>query len=258
MISEQVAKSILSIIKDTDKVIDIGGARYPWWRADYILDKRTFEEKVGETAWQGAKEKKERFSKDTWISHDFYELPWPFPDKYFDFSICMGTLEDLRDPIAIAKEIQRVSKAGYISTPTRAWESSLKRGTSEIANNVFGYLHHRWLVEIINDELVFKHKNGLLQTKSHLSIDNPFRTTLHYFWSNNFEIKEEYLASAVDTLNDYKHFYELFISSHFTKMSEIRIPAEFLDKEIQIEDDILKSTNKLPKQNIFKKLLNKL
>src|SRR5260370_17414930 len=50
------------------------------------------------------------------------ERPWPYPDKHFDFSFCAGTLEDVRDPIGACHELMRVSRAGYIETPSRLRE----------------------------------------------------------------------------------------------------------------------------------------
>lgn len=42
MISNKISDLILGRLRKEDIVIDIGGGRYPWFRANYILDKRTF------------------------------------------------------------------------------------------------------------------------------------------------------------------------------------------------------------------------
>jgi ubiquinone/menaquinone biosynthesis C-methylase UbiE len=62
----------------------------------------------------------------------------PFEDKSVDFLICSHTLEDLRDPIRVCREINRVAKAGYIEVPSRAMETIFgleHRGYP-------GYYHH--------------------------------------------------------------------------------------------------------------------
>jgi hypothetical protein len=62
------------------------------------------------------------------------------PDKHFDFIICTHTLEDIRDPLFVVKQLERVSKAGFISVPTRHTELSPIQ--SKFYN---GYSHHRWI-----------------------------------------------------------------------------------------------------------------
>ena len=126
MIPTAISELILARLSDTDLVLDVGGGRYPWFRDNWVLDRRPFDRMVGPVAFAGRDGETPRFSRPTWLVRDFYALPWPFPDKHFDFSLCMGTLEDIRDPLVIAREIQRVSRAGYISMPTRATGSKLR------------------------------------------------------------------------------------------------------------------------------------
>lgn len=270
MISEKVATNILKLINNESKVLDIGGARYPWWRADYILDKRQFHEKVGDTAWAGSTIKEERFDFKSWIVHDFYDLPWPFPDKFFDFSLCMGTLEDLRDPIIIAKEIQRVSKAGYISTPTRAWETSYINNTHSAVKQLIGYIHHRWLVEINNGDLIFKYKSPLPYQYDKYVIKNPVQQTLHYFWADSFEVREEYYGSTETYLNDYSSFTEKYTNQNKFENAyqDIFIDKIFDDKitkddiveliDYPLISDNVKKNNSIFRRSINSKIIKKL
>ena len=58
-------------------------------------------------------------AEETWVIHDMCARePWPFADDFFDFSLCVTTLEDIRDPIWACQELSRVSKAGYVEVPT--------------------------------------------------------------------------------------------------------------------------------------------
>ena len=158
-----------------------------------------------------------RFTPETWIVRDFFDLPWPFEDGFFDFSLCMGTLEDIRDPIVIAKEIQRISKAEYISMPTRATESFpwiVNRHKME--DGLVGYFHHRWCVEIIDDALVFKAKCPLLYNNDKLIIREIGQHTLNFFWHSEFPVGEEYFGSVIEAEKDcvgFKKKHEAYLRS---------------------------------------------
>lgn len=206
MISINASDIIESIVEPEMMVIDIGGGRNPYYRADYVLDIREFEEKKGYIAY-GRGKSPEKFSKKTWISQNFYDLPWPFDDNYFDFSLCMGTLEDLRDPLPVIKEIQRISKAGYISTPTRAKESCpyiVNRHSKE--HGLVGYFHHRWVVEVSENKLVFKAKNPLIYKNKKFQIKDVQQQTLNFFWHNSFKAEEKYYGPVDDAWSDLQKF----------------------------------------------------
>lgn len=219
MIAPGISDLILARLSESDRVLDVGGGRHPWFRADAIIDRRTYRERVGATAFGsalgGGRESRERFSEQSWVSRDFYDLPWPFEDKSFDFALCMGTLEDLRDPLPIAREIQRVARSGYISTPTRAAESF--RGLSEhpASNQLHGYFHHRWWVEIeprsnaphAPRELVFRMKTPLLYQHPQWLTREMGQHTLNYFWENELPCREDYLAQHDSALTDLTRFH---------------------------------------------------
>ena len=63
--------------------------------------------------------------------------------ELFDFSICTHVLEDIRDPFFVALQLASISKAGYVSVPTKH---------SEMANVesrfYLGYCHHRWVYTV--------------------------------------------------------------------------------------------------------------
>lgn len=66
----------------------------------------------------------------------------PFKDGAFSYTICSHILEHMDDPLQFASELQRVSKAGYIQSP------------SEIAERLFHWSFHRWYVNLVGDTLV--------------------------------------------------------------------------------------------------------
>lgn len=208
MINGNISDAILQIVKDDKKVLDVGGGRNPWARADYVIDRRSYSERVGDVA---EKEKigKIHFNEKTWISWDFYDLPWPVEDKFFDFVVCMDTLEDLRDPILICKELQRIGKAGYISTPTRSLESCVHGNTSPLSDQLVGYFHHRWFVEIEKGALIFKMKNPMLYQHKNLIITEVPQKTLNFFWCGSFNFEERYLANNEDAYNDVLRYKDM-------------------------------------------------
>ncbi|WP_205696619.1 hypothetical protein [Conexibacter sp. SYSU D00693] len=144
---------ILSELPDDAQVLDVGAWAAPFNRADWVLDLMPYETR-GAMGSYGPRD--ERFSAKTWVVRDICDRkPWPFADDQFDFSICVTTLEDVRDPIWVCSELSRVSKAGYVEVPTIE---------AELIFNVegdgpwLGHDHHRWFCDLEAEGLVFTHK----------------------------------------------------------------------------------------------------
>lgn len=127
-------------------VLDIGGWEQPILRADWVIDIRPYETSGSQGVIAAGNNVKDeiRFDKSGWVIHDMCDTPWPFKDKAFDFVICSNVLEDVRDPIAVCKELSRVGKSGYIEVPRVGQE--LKQGV-DLHWGGYGYLHHRWIVK---------------------------------------------------------------------------------------------------------------
>jgi hypothetical protein len=70
----------------------------------------------------------------------------PFKECAFAYTICSHILEHMDDPQQFAHELRRVSKAGYIQSP------------SEIAERLFHWSFHRWYVNLVGDTLVLHPK----------------------------------------------------------------------------------------------------
>jgi SAM-dependent methyltransferase len=142
---EQNEAEVMARIKPGDVVLDIGGWARPFNRADFVLDAEPYETRgsYGPTRpAQGGT--REYFTRETWHIWDICSHePFPFPDKKFDFVICSQTLEDIRDPIWVCREMSRIGKSGYIETPSRKAEQS--RG---LEPGIVGWSHHRWLIDM--------------------------------------------------------------------------------------------------------------
>tara|TARA_B110000003_G_scaffold229975_1_gene231945 strand:- start:143 stop:910 length:768 start_codon:yes stop_codon:yes gene_type:complete len=194
MIHNKTQQLIQSFLKKDSKVLDVGGGKNSFIGSTHILDLNEPDRELST--------KLRNFKRENYLVRDIFDIPWPYEDKFFDFSICSQTLEDLRDPIAVCKELKRVSKAGYISCPTRAQESNNKIfNRSKIEKNLIGYYHHRWFVEIENDCLVFIHKNDILYNNSNLIINKVGQKNLNFFWSEDFKFKEKIIAKE-NSVND--------------------------------------------------------
>ncbi|MFC1682111.1 class I SAM-dependent methyltransferase [Nanoarchaeota archaeon] len=178
-------------LKNKDKVLEVGGWAQPFNRADVVVDIQPYETRsfLGN---QGSK--KENFNKENWYVIDACSREGlPFKDKSFDFVICSHILEDLRDPIKVCAELIRVGKRGYIEIPSMA--SELTKG---LANKKYcGYYHHRWLVEIRNDKVIFRFKPHFIHNDWRFHLPKKYKKRMnkeeevdYLFWDNDFDYCE--------------------------------------------------------------------
>jgi hypothetical protein len=192
MIPNNIQK-VLGQIRDSDLVVDIGGWAKPFNRANYVIDFQPYETR-GKYGFVG--DRRERFTKDTWIARDICDrAPFPFKDKEVDYAICSQVLEDIRDPIWVCAEINRIAKRGYIEVPSKIAELSLGIGSPRWV----GYQHHRWIVEIADNKISFIFKPHFLHTcwKYHFPYHYGRRLVReggadqYLFWENSFEFEEK-------------------------------------------------------------------
>jgi hypothetical protein len=157
------ARRLLATIPGDARVVDVGGGAAPFPRADYVVDAMPYEQLGGGS--DGNIHQKlgidRRYSKDRWIKIDLCDRrPWPIADKAFDFAVCSHLLEDIRDPIWVCSELQRIARAGYIEVPSRVVEQS--KGIENPRHA--GYYHHRWLIRRKQNGLEFRHKPHVLHS----------------------------------------------------------------------------------------------
>ncbi len=223
---------VLSKIKITDSLLDIGGWAQPLERADYVIDAMPYDTR-GRKGQIGTPEK---FTKETWIEFDICgRKPWPFRDKQFDFVICSHVLEDIRDPLWVCSEMIRVAKAGYIETPTRAAEYLY--GVQ--AFDYTGFQHHRWFVEAKDNALHFTQKTPLVSSKQkgYYLIHTP--SILSFFWQDNFEYEEIFAGVDMyltgDKIKHWQHGYEETMPTKIKVANEICrwLPTNYLKKNVQ-------------------------
>jgi hypothetical protein len=150
---------LLASVPDDALVLDIGGWGKPLSRADWVLDVMPYQTR-GFYGHDG--DGNERFSEQTWVQRDICaKEPYPFRDKQFDFVVCSHTLEDVRDPIWVCEEINRIGKGGYVEVPSRLEEQSYG-----IQGPWVGWGHHHWLVDISDETVRFTFKHHILNRVS--------------------------------------------------------------------------------------------
>ena len=212
----------LGKISENDFVVDLGGGPSPFVRANKVIDIMTYD------AYLKCKKENDRIvSESNWITMDFsYAEPLPFEDKSVDFVVCSHTLEDLNNPIWLCKEINRVAKRGYIEVPSRLIESMKGLELSKPLNDLYtGYYHHKWFVELINDEVVFTHKNPLINFLpdaffDRKEVDSYIEEADYYiensricyrnlaiYWKNSFKFRENIALNEINgILDEFKDF----------------------------------------------------
>lgn len=203
----------LKRIRPGDRVLDIGGWACPFNRADWVLDAQPWETRgyyktIGMPASQGGE--REFFTKETWVVRDICSRePFPFPDKFFDFVICSHTLEDIRDPIGVCSEIQRVGKRGYIEVPSRLVETCRGHEDRQIA----GLSHHRWLIEIAGNRIRFMPKFHCIHSRWRYSFPPSFMKRLtplekiaFLWWEGSFDFEEVVIVKGSEVLENLDTF----------------------------------------------------
>ena len=119
----------------------------------------------------------------------------PNINDFFDFIYCRHTMEDIQNPHHIFKEMCRVSKKGYIETPSPLAE--LTKGVDNGLNNYCGYKHHRYIVwsSIETNTIHFLPKypiiehlvynDELTQKNIHILNNYPLYWNNYYIWDEN-------------------------------------------------------------------------
>lgn len=203
--NEAARARILDALRDDALVLDVGGWAVPFPRADWVLDLGAYETR-GAWGYDGDRAQ-ERFGAESWVVRDICaHEPWPFPDGRFDFAICSHTLEDVRDPVWVCAELQRVAKAGYIEVPSR-----LEEQTWGIQGEWVGWGHHHWLIDVDDDakaiEFVFKHHVLHRPDGEHLppsvhAAAMPEQKIQQLWWEGSFDARERVMDDAA-TLHAY-------------------------------------------------------
>jgi SAM-dependent methyltransferase len=144
-----------------------------------------------------------RFGPASWAAADLCAGPWPYATKSFDYAFCSHALEDVRDPVAVLRELCRVARAGYIETPSRAREIFVKSRHPKLAawlgrKPEVGFGRHRWYVENTHGQFRFLAKTAetiaspeYVLTRGEIGRDlTDEESGLGIFWSDRVDGRE--------------------------------------------------------------------
>ncbi len=167
--------------RETGTILDVGGGAAPFIGATHILDAQPFDpvrlenNRWGQTDRSGGVV---RWTAANYTQADLCAAEcWPFADKAFDLALCSHTLEDLRDPLPVVRELCRVSRRVLVICPSRLLEQT--RGIEHPSYS--GFYHHPWMVSAENGELVFRRKTAAVELRGcHLTC--PLGRTLRVEW----------------------------------------------------------------------------
>jgi Methyltransferase domain len=187
---------IESMLGADELVLDVGGWASPWPRADWVIDLMPYETRG---LYGPADPASERFGPDTWVERDICDHePWPFEDDQFDFAVCAHTLEDIRDPVFVCAELNRVARAGYVEVPSRLEEQSWG-----VVGPYVGWSHHRWLVDVRDGALEFVAKPHVIHANPEFHFPagtaaalTPAERVEALFWEGGFGHRERIFLEA--------------------------------------------------------------
>ena len=199
---EDSLKRISASLSDSARVLDVGGWARPLNRADWVLDLMPYDTR-GMLGHDGDEE--ERFVPEKWVQRDICARePWPFGDDFFDFVVCSHTLEDVRDPVWVCSELQRVARAGYIEVPSRLEEQSW-----DVQGPWVGWGHHHWLIDVDAEDVAFVFKPHIIGGLAGSAFPAGFADGLGdrdriqmLWWDGAFTFRER-LFYEPDELNGY-------------------------------------------------------
>jgi len=136
-----------------DLVLDVGSGHSPNPRSDILCDRY-----IEDDTERGGAIQVDR----PLIVADGHNLP--FKDKAFDYVIASHIIEHMDDPARFCSELQRVSKRGFIASPT------------ELAEHMFYWSFHKWYVNKIGDRLILHPK---------VDVPNIFGELFDYLYEYN-------------------------------------------------------------------------
>lgn len=149
-------------IKKNDIVLEIGSGSNPILRADVLLDKYVAKSEIHRSSGKIVK-----IDERPFIIGDAKDLP--FIKNAFDFVVARHLLEHLSKPRKFVSELNRVSRGGYIETPspfTGLIHGGYQNINSTIPEKIVNKLHHgkgtkghKWFVLANGSEIIMTAKS---------------------------------------------------------------------------------------------------
>lgn len=157
------------------KVVDIGGANsFNSYNNDCVIDIRKPLIKTPHT-FIGNIDEPEIWTEV--LNHVKKHGKW-------DYAICTHTLEDINNPVFVARMIEQIAHKGLIVEPSK-YRELLRFG-----GNFRGFIHHRWIFDIRQEELIALPKiNYIEDSYFDKVIFEPFFEELIVEWESKIGLK---------------------------------------------------------------------
>lgn len=178
---------ILNRIKGL-KIIDIGGGTsFADGYLDAIVD---FNETTA---------KANRYFKGDINNPDVWDRVKKAMTEKYDYAICTHTLEDISNPFYVCSQIEKIAKAGFIAVPSKYIE------LSRLGNFYRGFIHHRWIFDIVDGRFTGFPKLNLIEHERFDKV-NGIETELQIFWEGKIGleiINNDFLGPDNESVESY-------------------------------------------------------
>ena len=176
------------------RVVDVGGVVNGWSKevVDLVIDKNTTDTKKS-------------MQIDICVYNDWNKILDDVTiNGLYDYAICTHTLEDVYNPFTALEMLPKIAKAGVITMP------SLRSELSKVeSNDWIGFIHHRWIFDVNNGEMLIIPKLEFLSSLVKDTIKFiPSQEEIRYEWSGHIPYQifmDNYLGPDANTvLTEYK------------------------------------------------------
>lgn len=200
MRSQRVLEILDVAVRGGETILDVGGGISPFYGATHVLDILPYDrERLMKNSWGGKRD--QPWNEAHYTQFNCCEGKWPLEDQSFDLGLNVGMIEDIRDPVFVAREMQRVCRKVLIETPSRLFEQTVGADHQRYA----GFWHHRWMLYETAGTLVCQRKTPIIDLPGcHFTVypwqqvkplqglftffaHSPFPVVETAFWSDNAE-----------------------------------------------------------------------
>jgi len=191
----------------TFRVVDVGGS-HGGWSVNYIDAIVDFNDPLSDSNSKIKHFKCDITNPDSWNELLLYVEN----NGKFDFCICTHTLEDIMNPVYVAEQIQKISKEGYVAVPSKYRELTRFESGDK---GYRGYIHHRWIFDIIDNVFVGYPKINYLDSTNIFDKVAKYDDNicdLSFFWKDKIDIvyiNNNYLGPNVESV---KNYYNLLLA----------------------------------------------
>ena len=270
LISDMERNHVINYIKEKKKnnpnykVIDIGGsADYTSWSysiIDYIADINV----------------SKNISNDSKIKYFYidvnFESEWEELLNFvkingkFDFCLTSHIIEDISLPQVLLNNLKNISKEGFIAFPSKFVELSIIQD-----NNFIGYIHHKWIYTLFNNELLGFPKLNFIDKNENLcklGINNVDLMDISLFWKkdvpytmiSNYSTPEELVKNYNKLfIDDFEEIKNIFLYGKVYPIDKIKysnLHGEIFTVKMRLEN-IVEDLNIMSKKGYVPFHINK-